>query len=51
MGRWPKEFSAFVRLTDRLLEVPRETLEKRLAEYREQAAQKVRKRGPKRRKV
>ena len=51
MGRWPKAFRAFVRLTDKLLEVPRETLEKRLAEYRDQTAQKVRKRGPTRRKV
>ena len=51
MGRWPKAFSAFVRLTDRLLDVPRETVEKRLAEYRDQTAQKARKRGPKRKKV
>ncbi len=51
MGRWPKAFLAFVRLTDSVLDVPRERLEKRLAEYREQTAQKVRRRGPKRRKV
>ena len=51
MGRWPKAYLAFVRLTDRLLGVPRETLEKRLAEYREQTVQKARKRGLKRRKV
>ena len=51
MGRWPKAFRAFVRLTDRLLDVPRETVEKRLAEYRDQTAQKARKRGPKRKKA
>ena len=51
MGRWPKAFGAFVRLTDKLLDVPRKTLEMRLAEYREQTAQKARRRGPKRRKV
>ena len=50
MGRWPKAFKAFVRLTDKLLDVPRDTLENRLAEYREEIAQKARKRGPKRRK-
>ena len=51
MGRWPKQFRAFVRLTDKLLAVPRERLDTRLAEYREQTAQKARRPGPKPTKV
>lgn len=47
MGRPTKEFQAFRDLTDRLLTVPRETVERRLAEYREQADQNPNKRGPK----
>ncbi|MEZ5420757.1 MAG: hypothetical protein R2708_25905 [Vicinamibacterales bacterium] len=35
MGRQPKEFKEFATLTDRLLSVPRETLEKRLQEHRD----------------
>jgi len=35
MSRPPKEYRAFATLTDRLLAVPRETLQKRLAEHRE----------------
>jgi hypothetical protein len=46
-----REYSAFVRLTDRLLSVPRAELQKREAEYREQAAQNPRRRGPKRKGV
>lgn len=47
MRRWPRAFRAFVRLTDRLFDVPRDTSEKRLTEYHEETAQKTRKRGPK----
>ncbi|MEZ5291633.1 MAG: hypothetical protein R2745_11145 [Vicinamibacterales bacterium] len=36
MPRQPKEFQGFSRLTDRLLAVPRETLEKRIQQHREQ---------------
>ncbi len=46
MGRPPKEYQAFSALTDRLLAVPRETLEKRLKEHRE-APPVGAKRGPK----
>lgn len=51
VGRWPKAFKAFVDLTDRVLAVRRETVEKRLAEYREETAQKAARRGPKRKKT
>ena len=47
MGRPTKEFQAFRDLTDRLLAVPRATMEARLAEYRETAAKNPNKRGPK----
>jgi len=47
MARPSKEYQAFRNLTDRLLAVPRATVEKRLAEQREQAAKNPRKRGPK----
>jgi hypothetical protein len=47
MARPSKEYQAFRDLTDRLLAVPRATLEKRLAEHREQADKNPRKRGPK----
>lgn len=47
MGRPTKEYQAFRDLTDRLLAVPRATLEKRLASYQEQAAKNPHKRGPK----
>ncbi len=46
MGRQAKEFQAFSALTDRLLAVPRETLQKRLKEHRE-APPVGAKRGPK----
>jgi hypothetical protein len=46
MGRPPKEYKAFATLTDRLLAVPRETLEKRLKEHRESPPVGA-KRGPK----
>jgi hypothetical protein len=47
MARPSKEYQAFRDLTDRLLTVPRATVEKRIAEHREQAAKNPRKRGPK----
>lgn len=46
MGRLPKEYKAFATLTDRLLAVPRETLDRRLKEHRE-APPVGAKRGPK----
>lgn len=46
MARTPKEFQVFSALTDRLLAVPRETLERRLKEHRE-APPVGAKRGPK----
>ena len=46
MGRSPKEYQAFSTLTDRLLAVPRETLDRRLKEHRE-APPVGAKRGPK----
>ena len=47
MARPSKEYSEFVRLTDRLLAVPRADVEKRIAQHREEAAKNPRKRGPK----
>ena len=47
MARPSKEFQAFDQTMKRLLAVPRATLERRMAEYREQAAQNPNKRGPK----
>lgn len=47
MARPSKEYHAFVKLTDRLLAVPRAEIQKRVAEHREQAAQNPNKRGPK----
>jgi len=47
MGKQSNEFAAFVKLTDRLLAVPRAELEKRIAQHREESAKNPRKRGPK----
>jgi hypothetical protein len=47
MPRPSKEFQLFRELTDRLLTVPRETIQRRLDEYREKAKQNPRRRGPK----
>ena len=47
MARRSKEYVEFVKLTDRLLAVPRAELERRVAEHREHAARNPRKRGPK----
>jgi hypothetical protein len=41
------EFDAFTHAVDRLLSVPREELQRREKEYREQVAHNPRKRGPK----
>ena len=43
----PKEYKAFVALTERLLSVSKETLDARMAAYREQAAKNPNRRGPK----
>jgi hypothetical protein len=47
MARPPKEYAAFVKLTDKLLSVPRSELQKRQDVYKEKAAQTTVKRGPK----
>ena len=43
-----RESEAFTRLVDKVLSVPHSEIIKREAEYRKQAAQNPRKRGPKR---
>ena len=48
MGRPPKEYAEFVKLTDKLLSVPRAELQKRIDAYKEKAAQNPNRRGPKR---
>ena len=47
MGRPTKEFVAFRDLTDRLLAVPRATIQERVARHQAEAAENPRKRGPK----
>jgi hypothetical protein len=47
MPRPTKEYQAFTSLVDRLLTVPKETLDKRVEAYQKQAAKNPRKRGPK----
>jgi hypothetical protein len=47
MARPSKEYSAFTKLTDKLLSVPRTELQKRLDAYKEKAAHQPNKRGPK----
>jgi len=42
-----KEFHAFTTLVDRLLKVPKSTIDQRAATHREASAQNPRKRGPK----
>ena len=51
MARKPPEFVAFEKLTDHLLSVPRETVARRIAEYKERAALNPHKRGPKPKKI
>jgi hypothetical protein len=45
--RTSKEYDRFVNLTDRLLAVSHEEVQKRIAQHREEAAKNPRKRGPK----
>jgi hypothetical protein len=45
--RTSKEYDRFAALTDKLLTVPREEIQKRIAQHREEAAKNPRKRGPK----
>ncbi len=47
MGRPSKEFQAFRDLTDRLLAVPRATIQERIAKEQDHSAKNPRKRGPK----
>lgn len=47
MARPSKEYQAFAALTSRLLSVSKETLDARMAAYKEQAALNPNKRGPK----
>ena len=47
MANHSKEFKAFAALTSRLLTVSKETLDARMAAYKEQAALNPNKRGPK----
>jgi hypothetical protein len=47
MARPSKKYEAFATLTARLLSVSKETLNERLAEYKERAALNPNKRGPK----
>ncbi len=50
-SRPSKEYAAFVNLTDRLLSVPRETIQQRIVQHREAADKNPKKRGPKRKSV
>jgi hypothetical protein len=47
MAKKPPEFSAFEKLTDHLLSVPRKVVEDRMAAHKERAASNPKKRGPK----
>ena len=47
MKSQPTEWQAFTALTDRLLTVSKETIDARMAAYKEQAAMNPNKRGPK----
>jgi hypothetical protein len=46
-SRPPKEYTAFTKLTDKLLSVPRAEVQRRIEQHREQAARNPNKRGPK----
>lgn len=46
-SRPSKEYQQFTKTVDRLLAVPRATLDERLKQYRETAAKNPNKRGPK----
>ena len=45
-----QEFEAFTSLVDRVIAVPHSVIEKRMADYRDQADKNPRKRGPKKKK-
>lgn len=45
-----KEFNEFTSLVDRVIAVPHSVIEKRMADYREEADKNPRKRGPKEKK-
>jgi hypothetical protein len=47
MGRQSKEYRAFTLLIDKLLTVPKATIQERMVEHREKSARNPRKRGPK----
>ena len=47
MGRHPKEYQQFDRLTTRLLAVPHDTIKARQDRYLEESKQNPRRRGPK----
>lgn len=47
-SRTSKEYTEFVKLTDRLLSVPRAVIQQRIDAHREASAQNPNKRGPKR---
>ena len=47
MGRPSKEYQAFTSMVDKLLAVPRATIQQRIAEHKEKAALNPKKRGPK----
>lgn len=51
MPRPSKEYHAFTSLVDRLLKVPKSTIDQRAADHREASAQNPNKRGPKRKTV
>jgi hypothetical protein len=46
-SRPSKEYQNFTKAVDRLLAVPRATVDERLKQHREQSAQNPKKRGPK----
>jgi hypothetical protein len=48
MAKQPPQFKNFNELTGRLLDVPRDVVQKRIKQERERAANNPRKRGPKR---
>jgi len=50
MPRPPTEFQAFTSLLDRLLEIPKDELNRRMVAYKEKADKNPYKRGPKKKK-
>jgi hypothetical protein len=47
MARPTKEYKAFTSLTDRLLKVPKDELDRRMVAYKDEADKNPKKRGPK----